>query len=117
MSFLVHLFFFFFLLQKMGNKVINKKAEIAEIVQIFEQNLGLKPDEMTEKRSNILNRCIERNEKIVKDEDETDIEYINDELHTIKRVFNGFCSMYNIDYISSTIDNSTFIETPDQVEN
>ena len=25
--------------------------------------------------------------------------------------------MYNIDYISSTIDNSTFIETPDQVEN
>ena len=43
-----------FLLQKMDNKVINKKAEIADIVQIFKQNLELKSDEMTEKRSNIL---------------------------------------------------------------
>ena len=82
----------------MDNKVINKKAEILEIVNIFKQNLELKSDEMTEKRLKILKRCIEKNEKIISDKDETDNEYINDELDTIKRVFNGFRDMYNIDY-------------------
>ena len=37
----------------MDNKVINKKAEIAEIVNIFKQNLELKSSEMDEKRLNI----------------------------------------------------------------
>ena len=53
---------------------------------------------MSERRLKILKRSIERNEKIVNDKDETDIEYINDELNSIKRVFEGFCSMYNFDY-------------------
>ena len=74
----------------MDNKVINKKAEIAEIVNIFKQNLELKSSEMDEKRLTIFKKCIERNEKIVNNKDETDIEYINDELDIIKRIFNGF---------------------------
>ena len=37
----------------MDNKVINKKAEIAEIVNIFKQHLELKSSEMDEKRLNI----------------------------------------------------------------
>ena len=41
--------------------------------------------------------CIERNEKIVNNKDETDIEYINEEINTIKKTFNSFCDMYNID--------------------
>ena len=57
----------------------------------------------------MLKGCIESNEKIVNDKDETDTEYINDELNNIKCVFNGFCSMYNIDYVPTTINNSTFI--------
>ena len=101
----------------MDDKVISKKTEIAEIIKNFKQNLELKSDEMNERRLNILKRCIERNEKIVNNKDETDIEYINDELDNIKRVFEGFCSMYNIDYTPSTINNSTFTETPDQIKN
>ena len=101
----------------MDNKVINKKPEMAAVVKIFKQNLELKSGEMNGRRLNILKRCIERNEEIVNDKDETDIEYINDELDTIKRVFNCFCSMYSIDYTPSTIDNSTFIETSDQIKN
>ena len=37
----------------MDNKVINKKAEIAEIVNIFKQNLELKSSEINEKRLKI----------------------------------------------------------------
>ena len=38
----------------MDNKVINKKTEIAEIVNIFKQNLKLKSGEMDEKRLKIF---------------------------------------------------------------
>ena len=80
----------------MDNKVINKKAEIEEIIKNFKPNLELKTNEINERRLKILKKCIERNEKIVNNKDETDIEYINDELDTIKRVFEGFCSiLYN----------------------
>ena len=85
--------FLLFLLQKIDNKVINKKPEITEIIKNFKQNLDLKSSEMNERRLKIFKKCIERNEKIVNNKDETDIEYINDELDTIKRVFNGFCDM------------------------
>ena len=34
----------------MDNNVINKKAEIAEIVNMFKQNLDLKSDEINERR-------------------------------------------------------------------
>ena len=82
----------------MDNKVINKKAEIAEIIKNFKQNLDLKSSEVNERRLKISKKCIERNEKIFNNKEESDIEYINDELDTIKSVFNGFCNMYNIDY-------------------
>ena len=74
----------------MDNKVINKKAEIAEIVNIFKQNLELKSSEIDEKRLNFFKKCIKRNDKIVNNKDETDTEYINDELDIIKRAFNSF---------------------------
>ena len=77
----------------MDNKVINIKAKLAEIVNTFKKNLELKSGEMSENRLNILKKCIERNEKIVNNKDEKDIEYINDELNNIKAVFEGFCSM------------------------
>ena len=82
--------FFIFLLQKIDNKVINKKAKIAEIIKSFKQNLELKSSEMNERQLKIFKKDIERNEKIVNNKDKTDIEYISDELDTIKRVFNGF---------------------------
>ena len=110
-------FFNFLLLQKMDNRVINKRSEIEEIIEILKPHLELKTNEINERRLKIFKKCIERNEKIVKNKDETDIEYINDELDTIKRVFKGFCGMYNIDYTPKTIDDSTFIETPDQIKN
>ena len=74
---------------------------------------------MSERRLKTLKRCIEKNEKIVNDKDETDVEYINDELDNIKRVFKGFCSTYNIDYTpeETTINNCTFVETPDWIKN
>ena len=83
----------------MDNKVINKKTEIAEIVKHFKQNLELKTSEMSEGCLKILKGYIKRNEK-----DETDIEYINDELNNIKSVFESFCTMYNIEYIQKTTD-------------
>ena len=49
----------------MDNNVINKKTEIAEIIEKIKQNLELKSSEMSERRLNILKRCIERNEKLV----------------------------------------------------
>ena len=61
----------------MDNTVINKKAEISEILKIFKENLDSKSSEMSERRLKILKNCIEKNEKIVNYKDETDIEYIN----------------------------------------
>ena len=61
----------------MDNTVINKKAEISEILKIFKENLESKSSEMSERRLKILKNCIEKNEKIVNNKDETDIEYIN----------------------------------------
>ena len=40
----------------MDNKVINKKAEIAEIVKIFKQSLELKASEMNERRLKIFKK-------------------------------------------------------------
>ena len=40
---------------------------------------------------------------------------MDDELDTIKRVFNGFCDMYNIDYTPK--NESNFIETPGRIKN
>ena len=74
----------------MDNKVISKKTKIAEIIKNITQNLELKSDEISERRLKILKGCIERNEKIVNDKDEINIEYINDELNNIKSVFEGF---------------------------
>ena len=74
----------------MDNKIINKKTEIAEIIEKLKQNLELKSNEMSEKRLKILKRCIERNEKLVSDKDEPDIEYIDDELNNVKRTFKSF---------------------------
>ena len=54
--------------------------------------------------------------KIVNNKDETDIEYISDKLDIIKRTFNSFCDMYNIDYTPKNTSTSTFIETPDLVK-
>ena len=93
----------------MENKVINKKAEIAEIVKIFKQNLELKSSEINEKRLKILKGCFQTNEKTVNNKDETGFEYINDELNTIKRVFKGF------DYAPEPV--STFTGTPDLIKN
>ena len=101
----------------MENKVISKKAEIAKIIKIFKQNLELKSSEMNERRLKILKRCIKRNEKIVNNKDQTDIEHINDELDTIKRVFNGYFSTCSIDYTPKPIINSTFIESRDWIKN
>ena len=48
----------------MDNTIIYKRAEIAEIVKAFKQNLDLKSSEMSEKRLKILKNCIGRNKKI-----------------------------------------------------
>ena len=101
----------------MDNKVINKEVEIAEIIKIFKPNLELKSSEMNERRLKFLKKCVEKNEKIVNNKDETDTEFINDELNNIESVFECFCSMYNIDYAQSTINDSNFIETPDEIKN
>ena len=101
----------------MDSKVINKKAEIAEIVNIFKQNLQLKSSEMNERQLKIFKKCIERNEKILNNKEETDIEYINEQLNTIKKAFDSFCDMYNIDHTPKNSDTSTFIKTPDQMKN
>ena len=99
----------------MGDKVTNKNAETEEIIKNFKPNLELQSSEISEGQLKILKSCIERNEKIVNNKDETDIEYINDKLNNVKSVFKGFCSMYNIDSTRETVDDSTFIETPGQI--
>ena len=101
----------------MDNKVINKKAKIAEKVKNFKQYLELKSGEINKIQLKILKRCIERNEKIVNNKDETDIVYINNELDNIKSVFEGFCSMYNIGYTQKAIDDCAFIDTPEWIKN
>ena len=83
----------------MENKVVSRRAEIEEIVKAFKQNLDLKSSETSEKRFKILKKCIEMNEKIVNDKDETDIEYIDDELSTIRRVFNEMIMKSNIAWL------------------
>ena len=44
----------------------------------------IKSSEIDEKRLKISKKCIERNEEIVNNKDETDIEYVNDELNIMK---------------------------------
>ena len=105
----------------MNNKVAILKAEIAEIIKNFKQNLELKIDEMSERHSKILRNSIEKRERLVNVIDETGIEYFDDELNSIRSVFGGFCSMYNTDYTpkETTINNlmySTFIVTPEWIK-
>ena len=72
---------------------------------------------MNERPLKILKKCIERNEKTVNNKDETDIEYINEELNTMEKTFNSLCDMNNNDHTSKNTNTSTFIETPDQIKN
>ena len=97
----------------MDNKVINIKAKLAEIVNTFKKNLELKSGEMSENRLNLLKKCIERNEKIVNNKDEKDIEYINDELNNIKAVLKVFATCR----IHKNTNSSNFIETPEWINN
>ena len=53
--------FFPFLLQKMENKFISKKAEITTIIKKFEEILELQSDKSTEQHLLLLKRCIKRN--------------------------------------------------------
>ena len=101
----------------MDNKVINKKIEITTIIKKFKELLELYSDKLTEKQLILSKKCIKRNENLVNDEDETDIEYITDEFSSIERVFKGFCSICSIDYTPETVNESTFIETPDRIKN
>ena len=103
----------------MENKAVIKKAEIAATIKKFKENLELCRDKFSEKCMMVLERCIERNENLVNVKDETRIEYIDDEFYNIKRVFEGFCDIYNIDYTpeGQIINFSTFIETPELINN
>ena len=58
-------------------------------------------------------KCIKRNEDLVNDKDETDIEYITYEFNNIKSVYKGFCGTCNVEIQKETVNNLTFIKTPE----
>ena len=61
----------------------------------------------------IPKKCIKRNEDLVNDKDETDIEYITYEFNNIKRVYEGFRDTCNVEIQEETINNSTFTKAPE----
>ena len=74
----------------MGNKANIKKGEIAEIIKIFSNVLHQHSKKATERQLMLSKKCIKRNEDLVNDKDETDIEYITYEFNNIKSVYEGF---------------------------
>ena len=58
-------------------------------------------------------KCIKRDEDLVNDKDETDIEYIIYEFNNIKSVYEGFCGNCNVEIQEETINNLTFIKSPE----
>ena len=58
-------------------------------------------------------KCIEWNEYLVNNKDETDIEYITYEFNNIKSVYEGFCGTCNVEIQEETINNLTFTKTPE----
>ena len=102
----------------MDNKANIKKAEIAEIIRKFKEVLDQHSEKATERQLMLSKKCIKRNEDLVNDKDQTDIEYITSEFNNIKSAFEGFCSTCNIEIQEeTTINNSTFIKTPECINN
>ena len=52
-------------------------------------------------------KCIKRNEDLVNDKDETDIEYITYAFNNIKSIYEGFCDTCNVEMQEETINDST----------
>ena len=58
-------------------------------------------------------KCIKRNEDLVNNKDETGIGYITYEFNNIRSVYEGSCGTCNVEIQEETINNSTFIKTPE----
>ena len=52
-------------------------------------------------------KCIRRDEGLINNKDETDIEYITYELNNIKSVYKSSCVTCNVEIQEETINNST----------
>ena len=104
------IFIFYFLLQKMKNKIMNERAKIMNTVKNFRENLTLHGDKSTERE-----KSIKFHEDLTNDKDENDFEYLIDRSVCFKNLFNSFLTKYNTDQgpEEPTINNSTFIETPE----
>ena len=70
-------------------------------------------EKATERQLMCSKKCIKRNEDLANNKDETDIEYITYGFNNIKSVYEGFCGTCNVEIQEETINNSTFIKTPE----
>ena len=96
----------------MDNKANIKKAETAEIIKkLLKKNQH--SEKATERQLMLSKKCIERNEDLVNDKDETDIEYITYEFNNFKSVYEGFCDTCNVKIQEETINNLTYTKTPE----
>ena len=116
--FKIFLCFFVFLLQKIKNKIIKTRSEIMTTVNNFNEILQLHCDKGTERELILLKKSIKFHEDLANDKDENDVEYLIDRDVYLKNLFNTFLNKYNIDQKpgGSTINNLTFIETPDRIK-
>ena len=116
--FKIFLCFFVFLLQKIKDKIIKTRSEIMTTVNNFNEILQLHSDKGTERELILLKKSIKFHEDLANDKDENDVEYLIDRDVYLKNLFNTFLNKYNIDQKpgGSTINNLTFIETPDRIK-
>ena len=103
----------------MENKVIKTRAEIITTVNNFTEILQLHVDKSTERELMLLKKSIKFHEDVANDKDENDLEYLIDCNIYLKYLIKSFLNKYNIDQKleEPTINNSTFIETPEWITN
>ena len=104
----------------MNNKVTDTKTKIMSVLKDFKEKMDLHKDKITKRHLEVLKNSVEKREELVNDKDDDDLEYLNDNVDDIKRLFQSFLTRHDINYTPETaITNdlhSTFIETPEWIK-
>ena len=117
--FQINFIYFLFLLQKIEHNVIKTRAGIITTVNNFNEILELHGDKRTERGLILLKNSIKFHEDVANDKDENGVEYLIERNVYLKYLLKSFLNKYNInrELEEPTINNSTFIETPDWIKN
>ena len=103
-----------------GDEIIKNKLRIMSLVKKFKEEIALHGHKNTEKELKFSKKVIKFFIELADDEDQDNIDYLIDRHIYFDDLFHDyFIKNNNTDEVSeeSTINNSTFIETPEWIKN